>query len=106
MWPFGRRTKKLIVAFHFQFSNQAGWRCDTCRKSGLAMKRRCGWLPVNVDKTPSVPVWVRGRVGSTECPKSYVTSESLALLEQFYAWKLLGSIDPKTLPARTMDAFF
>ena len=26
------RTKKLIVAFHFQFSNQAGWRCDVCRR--------------------------------------------------------------------------
>ena len=23
-----RRTKKLLVAFHFQFSNQAGWECD------------------------------------------------------------------------------
>jgi hypothetical protein len=35
-----------------------------------------------------------------------VTSESLALLEQFYAWKLFGNSDPKLLPARTVDAFF
>ena len=28
----GRRTKKLLVAFHFQFSNQAGWECDACRR--------------------------------------------------------------------------
>ena len=37
-------TKKLIVAFHFQFANQAGWRCDACRRNGLEKKRRCGWL--------------------------------------------------------------
>ena len=38
------RKKKLIVAFHFQFSNQAGWKCDACRRSGLERERRCGWL--------------------------------------------------------------
>ena len=39
-----RRKKKLLVAFHFQFSNQAGWECDACRRSGLEIRRRCGWL--------------------------------------------------------------
>jgi hypothetical protein len=35
-----------------------------------------------------------------------VTGDSLALLEEFYAWKLFGNADPKLLPARTVDAFF
>jgi len=52
------------------------------------------------------PVWTRGRTATTACPKSYVTSGSLALLEEFYAWKLFGNVDPKLLPARTVDAFF
>jgi hypothetical protein len=52
------------------------------------------------------PVWTRGRTAASSCPKSYVTSESIALLEQFYAWKLFGNTDPKLLPARTVDAFF
>ena len=39
----GGREKKLIVAFHFQFSNQAGWECDACRRAGLEVRRRCGW---------------------------------------------------------------
>lgn len=40
------------------------------------------------------------------CPKSYITGESISLLEHFYAWKLFGNEDPKLLPARTVDAFF
>ena len=48
---------------------------------------------------------MRGRTATSTCPKSYVTSESLALLEEFYAWKLFGNADPKLLPARTVDAF-
>jgi hypothetical protein len=34
-----------------------------------------------------------------------VTGDSLAFLEQFYAWKLFGHTDPNLLPARTVDAF-
>lgn len=47
----------------------------------------------------------RGASLST-CPKSFVTSESQALLEEFYAWKLCGHGSYLDLPARTMDAFF
>ena len=40
------------------------------------------------------------------CPTSYITSESLALLEEFHAWKLLGSSNVYDLPARLVEAIF
>ena len=42
---------------------------------------------------------------ATECPKSAVTAESLAWIEEFYAWKLAGGIDCQTMSARQADAF-
>jgi len=99
------RKKKLIVAFHFQFGNRAGWRCDACRKNGLEKKRRCGWLPN--DDAPSVPiVWARGRTSLAACPTSTITAESIALLEEFHAWKLLGGGAYSDLPARLVEAIF
>ena len=99
------RKKKLIVAFHFQLGNKAAWKCDQCRKSGLERKRRCGWLANDLKSTASV-VWVRGRVSLTTCPTSYITSESIALLEEFHAWKLLGASNVYDLPARLVEAIF
>jgi hypothetical protein len=99
----GRRTKKLKVAFHFQFSNPAGWRCDECRKTGLEKKRRCGWAETTSETAPAV-VWARGGVAAKVCPKSYISGESLAWLEGFEAWKRLGHGDPWTLPARQVHA--
>jgi hypothetical protein len=40
------------------------------------------------------------------CPTSYVTADSLALLEEFHAWKLIGAGDVYRLPARTVEAIF
>lgn len=99
------RTKKLIVAFHFQLGNKAAWSCDQCRKSGLEKKRRCGWL-ANSTESLSTIVWVRGKVSLATCPTSYITSESLALLEEFHAWKLLGAGSAYELPARLVEAIF
>lgn len=104
MLPERRRTKKLIVAFHFQRSNQAGWKCDACRKSGLAQQRRCGWG----ERRPGEhgpPVWSRGGAAAWECPKTFITGESLTLLEEFQAWKLGGIRDWYKMPARTVDGF-
>lgn len=47
----------------------------------------------------------RKRVIATECPKSAVTAESLAWIEEFYAWKLSGGGDYRTWSARQWDAF-
>jgi hypothetical protein len=40
-----------------------------------------------------------------ECPKSYITPESLTLIEEFHVRKLFGFGDITELPARTVDAF-
>jgi hypothetical protein len=39
------------------------------------------------------------------CPRSYVTADSIALVDAFAARKLVGGGDPTALPARTVDAF-
>jgi len=53
-----------------------------------------------------VMVWAGGRVTLDTCPTSHVTSESIALLEEFYAWKLLGAGSVYDLPARLVEAIF
>jgi hypothetical protein len=75
-----------------------------CRKSGLERKRRCGWL--TNDDAISAIVWARGRTTLATCPTSYITSESLALLEEFHVWKLLGAASFYDLPARLVQAIF
>ena len=97
--------KKLIVAFHFELGNKAAWKCDTCRKSGLEKKRRCGWLPNEADSIPAI-VWGRGKVFLATCPTSYITAESVALLEEFHAWKLVGAGSVYELSARLVEAIF
>ena len=98
------RAKKLIVAFHFQSSRQAGWRCDTCRKAGLATKRRCAFsAPESLG--PSHVVWARGNVAIDVCPRSVITPQSVSWLEQYYLWKRFGARDYEELEARTVEAF-
>jgi hypothetical protein len=103
VWVERGRKKKLIVAFHFQLGNHSAWNCGPCRKSGLEKKRRCGWQAKGDD---SQIVWLRGRVSLTTCPTSYITAESIALLEEFHAWKLLGVDNVYDLPARMVEAIF
>jgi hypothetical protein len=98
------RKKKLTVAFHFQFSNRAGWNCDSCRQHGLEVKRRCGFLPAEQRGGPRI-VWGRKQTQAEECPKSLVTGESLALLEEFFVRRRLGISDSVELEARKVDAF-
>lgn len=98
------RKKKLIVAFHFQFSNRAGWDCESCRRNGLEIKRRCGFLPTGIRGEPRI-VWGRKQTHSEECPKSFVTGESLALIEEFFVRSRLGIEDSTEMVARKVDAF-
>ena len=51
-------------------------------------------------------VWARNNVSITSCPTSYITSESIALLEEFHVWKLFGLGDFYRIPARVVDAIF
>jgi hypothetical protein len=53
-----------------------------------------------------VIVWARKSVSVTSCPTSYITSESIALIEEFHAWKLFGASDWHQLPARLVEAIF
>lgn len=93
-----------MVAFHFYRTSQAGWKCDQCRRQGLEVRRRCGFLPAE-KRGPKGLVWVRGRVSSEECPKSMVTPASVALLEQFLGWRFAGGGSLDGLPAKVADAF-
>jgi hypothetical protein len=104
VWPHGSRKKKLIVAFHFQFSNQAGWKCDSCRQSGLEFKRRCGWIPAALDTPPKI-VWARREVSTDECPTSTISAQSITWIEQYYVWRRLGPSYPGELSPREIEAF-
>ena len=50
-------------------------------------------------------VWARGRVGTEECPKSYVSAQSLEWVEKFLTWKFSGGAVLWDLAARDADAF-
>jgi hypothetical protein len=77
----------------------------SCRQHGLEAKRRCGFLPDEKRGVPRV-VWGRRQTQAEECPKSLVTGESLALLEEFFVRRRLGSDEAlEEMPARKVDAF-
>jgi hypothetical protein len=100
----GRRKKKLLVAFHFQFSNQAGWKCDECWRKGLVQVRNCAFASEG-RPAPKRPVWARRNIATTQCPKSIITAESLSMLEQFQIWRSFGSADIWAMNARLVEAF-
>lgn len=50
-------------------------------------------------------VWGRKQTQSEECPKSFVTGESLALVEEFFVRRRLGIADSIEMEARKVDAF-
>ena len=51
------------------------------------------------------PVWLRRGIAVRACPKPLITAESLALIEEFFTWRMFGGADYKELPARNVDAF-
>ena len=84
--------------------SRAGWDCGSCRHHGLEVKRRCGFLPEAARGEPRI-VWGRKHARSEECPKSLVTGESLALVEEFFVCQRLGTGNSTDLEARKVDAF-
>lgn len=75
-----------------------------CRRNGLETKRRCSWLQsVIPDSGP--PVWARKDITLNTCPKSYISAESEALVEEFLVWRRLGGAQLTDLSARQVDAF-
>src|SRR6185436_14315470 len=100
MRAVGARKKKLIVAFHFQQANPVAWKCETCRKAGLELKRRCGWLPAAAQQQPSNVVWSWRKVAVDECPKSFITAQSLTWLEEFFIMRQSWQSELHDLPAR------
>ena len=51
------------------------------------------------------PVWASGEVWSSECPRSFISVESLTLLDAYAIWKCTGFVSgAEEMPARLMDA--
>jgi len=51
------------------------------------------------------PVWARKQIAIDTCPTSFITAESLALLEEFFVRRRLQSWDLAELSARQVEAF-
>ena len=45
-----------------------------------------------------------GSAVAFHCPKSLITADEIQAVEEFRAWKLTGTPDLRTLPARVADA--
>jgi hypothetical protein len=52
-----------------------------------------------------VVVWGRKRAQTEECPKSFITGQSLAWIEEFVARRRLSIPDSLETEARKVDAF-
>jgi hypothetical protein len=49
-------------------------------------------------------IWRRGAVCSEQCPKSIITAESLAFLDEYRTRKQIGCVEQLTLSAKAADA--
>jgi hypothetical protein len=50
-------------------------------------------------------VWARRDVGVGVCPRSFVTAESIGLVEEFLVRRRLGGVEFGVLSARQVEAF-
>jgi len=61
-------------------------------------------LPPDKRGEPRI-VWGRAQVHTDECPKSLITGDSLALLDEYFVSRALNFDLTNESPARTVDAF-
>jgi hypothetical protein len=69
----------------------------------METRRNCGFI--SIEPLRKSPVWLRGSVATSECPRSYIRAESQSWLEEFHIWRLAGKSDLRSYPARTVEAF-
>lgn len=50
-------------------------------------------------------MWVRKDVALFTCPRSYITSDSETILEEFFVRRRMGAISFSELSARQVEAF-
>ena len=50
-------------------------------------------------------VWARRGIALSACPKSYISAESLTLVEEFFVRRRLGGMNFAELSARQVEAF-
>ena len=50
-------------------------------------------------------MWARRGIALRTCPKSYITAESLTLVEEFFVRRRLGGMNFAELSARQVEAF-
>ena len=50
-------------------------------------------------------MWARKRAASVECPKSFITAQSMAWVEEFLVRRRLGGREPDGMGAREVEAF-
>ena len=58
-----------------------------------------------VDDPGRGPVWARRNVAISTCPKSYVTGQSYALVEEFLVRRRLGGVRCDEMSAKDAEAF-
>jgi hypothetical protein len=57
------------------------------------------------EEVKAPPVWIRKDITLFTCPKSYITSDSETLVEEFFIRRRLGAIDFSELSAKQVEAF-
>ena len=50
-------------------------------------------------------VWAKGRIATEECPKSYITAQSMEWIERFAMWRRLGQSYPAPVSVKEIEAF-
>lgn len=50
-------------------------------------------------------MWARRRTVSMQCPKSYVTAQSLTWIDEFALWRRQGTAGYADTEAKKLDAF-